>query len=191
MNRLTIGRLISILSLLLIVLNMGCQQQQPVLEGTEIPMGDTPNREATYDDIIFSPGGPGYRANFHQEGEVTNWQPIKSTTIALGNGSNDPQVGYRNYIETKAGEIRYNIIMIWRPNGETIEKFSTRIADNLSDIQVRNVGDWNGAPVVPKAIILMFEIPQNIQPAEYKLEFFISVDGHNYGKLPCTVQVIN
>jgi hypothetical protein len=188
MNRLTIGRSISVLSLLLIVLNIGCQQQ-PALEGSEIPVADMPNREATYDDIIFSPGGPIYRANGHQEGEVSTWQPIKSTTIALGNGSNDPQVGYRNYIETKAGEIRYNIIMVWRPNGKTAEKFIIRIDNNLSDIQVRNVGDWNGAPVVPTATILMLEIPQNIQAGDYKLEFIISVDGHYYGKIPCTIHV--
>jgi len=174
--------------LILITSILGCRQQPMAEQGFEIPMATMPNRVATYDDVTFSPGGPVYRANSYEEGVVSNWQPVKSKWVAIGDSGNGPYAGYRDSIETKAGEIRYNIFTVRKSDDELV-KFKITLADNISDIRVRNAGEWNG-PVANGATVLMFEIPQNILPGNYKIEFFISVDGHNYDRIPCTIHVI-
>lgn len=62
------------------------------------------------DDIIPTPGGLTYRANFHQEGVENPWPPIESKDVILASNKYSPQITYRDYIETKAGESRNNIL---------------------------------------------------------------------------------
>jgi hypothetical protein len=66
------------------------------------------------DDIVPTLGGPAYRANVHQQGVENPWPPINTTKVTISSSfeADTVHIRYRDYIETKAGEPRYNIVLI-------------------------------------------------------------------------------
>jgi hypothetical protein len=83
------------------------------------------------DDILYPPGGPAYRCNVHQVGVINPWPQIDSVTVFLGTGENEFLIGlmHRNYIETRAGEARNNILRL-----STSEEGAIMLRDGLSHL---------------------------------------------------------
>lgn len=155
-----------------------------------------PNEEA-YDAIIVSPDGPVYWHHL-----------VDSTQVSLGGNGNTIKVGYRAYIETRAGETRNNIVAITVP---------VTIPTDFSDISDSDISDFNDylASVdlytlgMPQGIavweimgyiplpfrpvvrhVLLIEISQEVQAGEYSFEIGFVVAGVDYGTVPCTIKVL-
>jgi hypothetical protein len=156
--------------------------------GFEIPDGPMPQREATYDDIdlrgYHTMGGIAYRGNVHEYGKTSTWAPVKVTKVSVGDNFS---VGYRDYIETKPGQIRYNIFYTTLLGSGQLGGLDVnlKLANIPKDIQVKNVGGggyWN-------QIGIMIEIPPAVKPGDYNIGFLIYINGKYYGNLPCTIHV--
>lgn len=140
------------------------------------------------DDIMTAPGGSLYRANI-QQGDVENpWPPIESTEIVVGSGSNAANIVYRDYIETKAGEARNNVIQVKIPSKEvkSLSLYTIAISYGIS-ITVDSI--WSGIPGTQEAV-LVIAIAQDVAPGEYTFEIGLEINGKDYGTLPCTIKVI-
>ena len=162
-----------------------CQNTPQAL--SEIPKADMPTREAAYDDIIPTPGGPAYRANVIEAGEVSPWQPVSATSVVLGTDSSAPTLNYRNNIETKPGQIRFNILSVHYPNVMAVTaKF--RLVSAPAGIQVSNVMDWHGP--FTQATILMISIPESVKDGSYKMAIAVTVNGKDYQNVSCAINVI-
>lgn len=157
----------------------------PVAEGKEAP-----------DDIIFTPGGLGYIANLHQEGEKSVWSPIVVNEVVLRSNINTIHIGYRSYIETEAGQIRNNIIDInqywliplpWIRRD--IKDINLKVAGLPANFQVWQDLEWHG-PQGWGEKVLFIEVPDQVKPGEYQFEIGIELDGKDYGRVPCTIKVV-
>ena len=215
-----------ILLILPILAAMSCQQpalpSENVTDNTslqtiyEIPEGTEPQRAETYDDIVgFGPGVVSYRANYpcvvHTGGSyyptaVPSPDCIQQAKVTLSGCGFASGVTYRDYIETKAGEIRYNIFYIGlldeslrelnisqhRQTGTWLVNYDIKLAGMVPDIQVKNVGchlvglnNFTGNP----QCYLMIEISPQVKPGDYTLHFIIEANGQNCGELPCVIHV--
>lgn len=140
------------------------------------------------DDIVPTPGGSAYRANVHQVGEPDKWPPIQSANVTLDSGSDALNVNYRNYIETKAGETRNNIIFLWKEGGlfdKKLELYSVDVGDGIG---LTN-GGGGGRPGI-LLNVLVIEISPEVAVGQYTFQIGIEIDGKDYGTIPCTVNVI-
>ncbi len=154
----------------------------------------TPNPTAP-DDIIPAPGfGPTYRGNIHEVPSgstvsATDFPPlIKETTVTIGNGTDAPQITYRDYIETKAGETRNNIVSI-RILGQAIENANVKVTNVPPGLAVEQTNKWTGGGITFVKIYLGIKIDSNVKPGEYTFNIGIVVQGRDYGSVPCTVRV--
>ena len=136
------------------------------------------------DNIMPTPGGPIYRANFRQEGVENSWRPIETKEEFL-----DENVIciYRAYIETKAGEARNNIIRVVTP-GRDIRSLNLYASNIPNGIEAKRGMEWHGPHSI--AQVLIMEISQDVQPGQYALEIGVEIDGKNYGTVPCTIKVL-
>lgn len=144
--------------------------------------------EEAPDDIVFTPGGVAYRANVHQQGVENPWPSIKHTEVVLGNGSEAVNVTYRDYIETRAGEARNNIIRIFREGGFWDSKLDLYSDDIPAGIRVTNSGG-GGRPGM-LATVLVIEVSLDVAPGQYTFEIGLEINGKDYGTVPCTVKVL-
>lgn len=157
---------------------------------TPIPSGSLPppaGLEAP-DDIVPTPGGYAYRANVHQMGEPDKWPPIQSANVTLGSGSEALNVNYRDYIETKAGETRNNIIFLWKERGLFDEKLELYSVDVVEGIRLTNEGGGGRPGILLN--VLVVEISPEVAAGQYIFQIGIKVDGKDYGTIPCAVNVI-
>ncbi|MGA2159249.1 MAG: hypothetical protein ABSG90_08515 [Dehalococcoidia bacterium] len=154
--------------------------------GFEIPEGTPVQREPTYDDVVNTPNGIAYRSSIEGPGEIVFNTHVKGTQVSVGDGFH---VQYRDYIETKAGQIRYNIFTTWVRGGGTWTNSEIRLklANKLNDIQVMNLGE---SIVISYSVVLMLEIPPQIKSGDYKIGFLIFINGKYYGDLPCVIHVV-
>ncbi len=158
---------------------------------TPIPvkdMGHLLAEEPAPDDILPAPGGSLYRANIQQEGVENPWPPIEGTEIVLGNGSNAANIVYRDYIETKAGEARNNVIQVKIPSKEvkSLSLYTVAIPYGIF-ITVDSI--WSGIPGTQEAV-LVIEIAPDVAPGEYPLEIGLEINGKDYGIVPCNIEVV-
>lgn len=148
-----------VLLLLSIIAAVSCQQPKLPAEnvaenisaksGFEIPQGTEIKREQTYDDIIScGPGLVDYRANCGRP-EVHGPDYIKEAEVTFSGCEFTPSVTYRGHIETKVGQIRYNIFFMdvldkslqgWVARKTALLHYSIKLAGTVPDIQVKNVG---------------------------------------------------
>jgi hypothetical protein len=186
MKRLRILCLASLFAALLIITS--CQSGGDETH-TPIPAKDLLPAvgEEAPDDIMPTPGGPAYRANSHQEGVENPWSPIEATNVALGSGSNEAHVTYRDYIETKAGETRNNIIYVYIPNKnvDSLNLYSIDIPAGMSPTEGMK---WHGPGSI--ASVLVTEISQDVPLGQYTFEIGLEINGKDYGTIPCTIKVI-
>lgn len=139
------------------------------------------------DDIIPTPGGLAYRANVHQEGVENPWPPIENKDVVLAGNKYSPQIIYRDYIETEAGTSRNNILHI-DAGGREIRKLNLYTTDVPTGIEVKRGIRWQGPGTT--AQVLVIEIAQDIQPAEYTFEIGVEINGTDCGTVPCTINVV-
>ncbi|MGD0855004.1 MAG: hypothetical protein ABSA18_04285 [Dehalococcoidia bacterium] len=183
----------TVLFFLLILLSTSCQllsvfhTENITLEsGFEIPQGKMPQREVTYDDPFDGPAGVGYRSGAETPYLIDIKPKVKVAKVTLGD---NVSIYYRDNIETKAGQIRINIVTtISRDIGSWgSHKVNLKLANIPKDIQVKNTG----VSIVGKySIVLMMEILPQVKPGDYKIGLLVFIDDQYYGELPCTIHVI-
>jgi hypothetical protein len=181
-----ITRIILLVSLILLGALMAGACQIAPQAPSEIPKADMPTREATYDDIMPTPGGPAYRANVIQAGEASPLQPVSVTSVVLGTDSSAPTLTYRNSINSKPGQIRFNILSVRYPNVMAVTA-NFRLVSAPASMQVSNVMDWHGP--FTQATILMMSIPDSIKDGSYTMEIAVTVNGKDYQNVSSVINV--
>jgi hypothetical protein len=143
--------------------------------------------EEAPDAIVTTPGGPCYRANFHQAGVENPWPSIESTSVLLD--SKDPAyyVSYRDYIETSTGETRNNILRLATSSWDTSLKLYTD--DMPTGIEIVKNEQWHSPGAI--AAILSISIAADVEPGEYTFDISADINGESYGSVPCTINVIS
>jgi hypothetical protein len=173
-------------------------------QGSEIPIGIAPQRDPTYDDIInCGPGVDTYRANCNPR-----TTEIRESDVVINHFMFPARIQYRNFIETRAGEVRYNCINVIFTNiflkvlsyyfysriaHSALVNYDVRLVENSSGIQVRDVGriaSGISAGTGDVQINLMLTIPPELNPGDYILHFIATANGFVCGELPCTIHVI-
>jgi hypothetical protein len=143
------------------------------------------------DDIIYTPFGPGYRGNFHQEGVTNPWPTIVSVPVFLSAGDDEPLIGlmYRNYIETRAGETRNNILYLsTSEEGASINSIELYTSDTPSKIKIAECMRYMG-PQSRHIRVLSIEIGEDIALGEYTFKIGFIINGTDYGVVFCTIKV--
>jgi hypothetical protein len=154
----------------------------------EIPRGTRPLREPTYDDLILyqgpENGGVYYNTDTKTAGVVES---------LLLDCISSPAVYYRYFIETKAGQVRYNIIAVLPDthNGYSGPPINVaiKLGNKLPDIRVLDVGGDIDPPNYRPGNY-MIEIPPGVKPGYYDIDFVFEVNGSLCGHLPCVIHVI-
>jgi hypothetical protein len=164
----------------------------PIPPGGEPP--GTPG--AANDDIVTPPGGWTYRANVHVQGQP-DWPPVHESVTALSTLSGSISIRYRDYIETKAGEIRNNIIFLDARNAPEITdalQISYRPEGLPAGITVERdrqmYGGIGGEGRKGSRVTLKINIAPQIKPGEYPFAIQLEYEGKDFGNLPCTIKVI-
>ena len=148
------------------------------------------------DDIVYPPGGFTYRANVHQEGKP-EWPAIQQTEVTLEALSGTIDIQYRDYIETKAGEIRNNIIFLFGRNAPDLLhplQVYYRAIDLPDGITVGRDGQMyggiGGKDRKSSKVVLQIHIASHVKPGEYPFVILLEYEVKDFGSLPCTVEVI-
>jgi len=161
------------------------------------PMDATPGTPgAANDDIVYPPGGFTYRSNVHQQGQP-DWPPVPQNEITLATTSSTIDIQYREYIETKAGETRNNIIFL---NGRSapdildplqINYVAVGLPDGISIQKDQQMyGGIGGQDKKSARIVLKIFIASQVKPGEYPFSIHLEYDGKEIGSIPCTVKVL-
>jgi hypothetical protein len=214
-----------ILLLLLFIPSVSCQQSKLPAESAtdnvslqtiyEIPEGTAPQRAETYDDIVGCGRITTYRANCPYVGPKTgpDWEPgpdcIRGTEVMLSGCQFAASVNYRDYIETRAGEIRSNLLSVMlqtgsvnfdelefraRQTGKKIANYEIKQRGACPGIWVRKIWAMNstfgGIYLGDTVFYLMIEISPQVKPGDYALHFILEDSGQNCGELPCVIHVI-
>ena len=151
---------------------------------------------AANDDIVYPPGGFTYRANVHQQGEP-DWLPVQQTEVTLEALSGTIAIQYRDYIETKAGETRNNIIFLNGRNApellDPLEVYyrAVDLPDGITIERDRQMyGGIGGQDKKSSRVVLLIHIASQVKPGEYPFAIHLEYEGKDFGRLPCTVKVI-
>ena len=130
---------------------------------------------AANDDIVYPPGGFTYRANVHQQGE-RDWPAVQQTEVTLEALSGAIDIEYRDYIETKAGETRNNIIFL---NGQNAPELldplqvyyrAVDLPDGITiDRDGQMYGGIGGQDRKSSRVVLLIHIASQVKPGEYPL----------------------
>ena len=145
------------------------------------------------DDIVYTPGGPAYRGNFHQEGVTNPWPTISANDVFLGDSDNEFlfYLLYRDYIETRAGEARNNILYLQTPEKDVIiNSIELYTSGTPSKINVVECMRYSG-PLFRFIPVLSIEIAEDAAPGEYMFEIGFIINDTDYGMVPCTIKVID
>jgi hypothetical protein len=186
------------------VLSAGCARHP---EGFEIPEGTIPQREETYDDIVYcGPGVDDYRANCTPEQRLLPGS-VKETEVALSGRIFSPRIRYRDSIETKSDQIRYNIFYLSLTSrflrivsnykniitNSPIVDYKIKLSGMTQNIYIKNVGLFrygHSDRVGDKQLNIMIEIPEDVEPGDYTLTFIVEAKGRYCGELPCVIHVV-
>ena len=151
---------------------------------------------AANDDIVYPPGGFTYRANVHQQGQP-DWPAVSQTEVMLEALSGTIDIQYRDYIETKAGETRNNIIFL---SGKDSPELSNplqvyyRAVDMPDGITVERDGQMyggiGGKDRKSSRVVLQIHIASLVKTGEYRFVIHLEYEGKDFGSLPCTIKVI-
>ena len=115
------------------------------------------------------------------------WLPIEISEIILGSGSNAAKISYRDYIETRAGETRNNIIKVMIPNknAPSLRFYADEIPEG---IMITDGMQWSGSSA--RVSVLVIEISPDVSPSQYTFEIGFKINGNDYGTASCTIEVI-
>ena len=139
------------------------------------------------DEIVITPGGSSYRANVIEQGKTNPWPPIQSSTVVLGD---NVTIAYRADIETRAGELRNNLIFMRIPGRHDLKYSDLNLSTGNLPLGISiKEGEAGGLPGTI-AKLLIIEISQDVKPGEYTFEINVQFEGKDYGQLPCTIKVV-
>jgi len=151
---------------------------------------------AAADDLVTPPGGFTYRANVHQQGQ-RDWPPIQETEVTLKSLSGTIGIKYRDYIETKAGETRNNIIYLDGQNSPEllyplqVNYRAVGLPDGIIVGRDRQMyGGIGGQDKKSSKVVLQMHVASHVKPGEYPFAIRLEYEGKDFGSLPCTIKVI-
>jgi hypothetical protein len=157
------------------------------------PMGVPPGTPgAAADDIVTPPGGFTYRANVHHQGQP-DWPAIQETEVSLKSFFRTLSIKYRDYIETKAGETRNNIIYLEVSGFPPLDplKVSYQAVNMPEGINAEQ--DWQtyggigGLNEKSSKTLLKIHIGAQLASGEYTFDIKVA----DFGSIPCTVKVVD
>ena len=148
------------------------------------------------DDIVIPPGGFTYRANVHQQGQP-DWPPIQENEVTIETPSGTLDVKYRDYIETKAGETRNNIIFLNANNSPELSDplqvnyDAAGLPDGITIQRDKEMyGGIGGQDRGSSRVVLQINIASYVKTGEYTFVIRLEYEGTDFGSLPCTIKVI-
>jgi hypothetical protein len=207
--------IIVIVTVFLITLNTACESTpetsttsnvSPITgEGMElIPTGEmvmlhldvapgTPG--AASDDIVTPPGGYTYRANVH-ELDKPEWPAVPEVVKTIDALGGTIRCQYREYIDTKAGEIRNNILYLSNEDAPDladpldIEYYVEGLPAGIGIILGSYwYGGIAGQDKQSSKAIFQIDIASQINPGEYTFSIVLMYEGEEIVALPCTINV--
>lgn len=148
--------------------------------------------EEAYDDIVPTPGFPAYRANVHEVGKENPWPHVETVEVELRGSFGKAWLRYRAHIETKSGETRNNVFLMWREGGFDWRAYKTPIEPYTVSIPpgIEISQSLSGSPPGTLATVLVIEIAPEVAPGQYVLEIGLSIQNQNYGIVPCIIEVV-
>ena len=160
-------------------------------------IGITPGTQgAANDDIVYPPGGPTYRAKVH-ELDKPEWHPVDEVEISINALGGIIRCQYREYIDTKAGEIRNNIIYLFGEDAPDltdpldIEYYVENLPAGIGIILGSHwYGGAAGHNMQSSKVVFQIDITSQVQPGEYTFNFILMYEGEEIARLPCTIDVI-
>jgi hypothetical protein len=149
------------------------------------------------DDILFTPGGPSYRANHQQAGVTNPWPPIEMTTVTLANPRYPAKITYRDYIETAPGETRNNIFYVILPDVDPSERNLPVLDVSLQVVNlppgitaVQTDMQWHGSGPTRRCVTpMVIAISDEVKAGEYVFNIDVVLNGVDYGSLLCKLKV--
>ena len=186
-----IQKLYSSMLVFVLLSSISCQSQTSNTTSTgtsPIPTVSTIVGQAA-DDIIFTPGGPAYRANVHEAGPNNPWPEVQTVIVQLS-GNDAISLRYRENIETKAGETRNNIlglsgVNIFEKQGTPVVFVPLNLSAGIAAIEEQTtIGPMTAA-------VMQIGIPPLITAGDYTFNIHVEIDGKDYGQVPCTITVID
>lgn len=177
----TMRRLVPIFIMALVTVFLavsGCQRMVPIVPGQSA------------DDVVSAPGlGPTYRANIQQQGIRNPWPSVKTEDVILQREDVYVYVGYRDSIETKAGESRNDIVGVRVPSENARSPDVSLTVTNVpSGITVNQERLWGGPHAMKQLLII--EVARDVKPGRYFIQIGLRVNGRDYGDIPLTIIVV-
>ncbi|MDP3880303.1 MAG: hypothetical protein Q8Q07_08400 [Dehalococcoidales bacterium] len=140
------------------------------------------------DDVAITPGGSAYRANVHQVGVKDRWPEIQQSTVVL---ADNVTITYRADIETKAGEIRNNLIFMRIAGRHDLKTSDLSLSTSNLPAGMSVKEDAAGGLPGNIAKLLIIEVSKDVKPGEYTFEINVEFEGKDYGQIPCTIKVVS
>jgi hypothetical protein len=180
-------RLIFIIALLMVtMLVAGCARYQAIAEEEQLP---PVGAEEDYDDVTTLPGGSIYLANIHYPNRENPFPQVPIHQEVRGGWFGRVDIGYRDYIETGAGETRNNIFYAWGQLGFLDGRLRLHVADIPPGFTLSQV--LGGLPRGPLTTVLTIEIAPDVAPGQYNHEIALEVQGWSCGTVPCIIEVVD
>jgi len=174
---------LGVIAVLLVSLFLSACGGKTLVSSSTLP---SPTSTEAPDDIVITPGGSAYRANVHQQGVPDKWPPVQTIDVTL----NDFNIEYRASIETKAGEIRNNIIFIWgKVNPFSFDSELTLYSSDVPDGIVISDADGGGRPGILLGV-LAIKVNPDVPAGQYSFKIGIVIDSKDYGTIPCIIKVV-
>ena len=151
---------------------------------------------AASDDIVTPPGGYTYRVKV-LELDKPEWPPVDEIEISIDALGGTIRCQYREYIETKAGEIRNNILYLFGDEAPDladpldIEYYVGGLSGGISImLGSKNYGGAAGHNIQSIKAVFQIDIASQVGMGEYTFFIILVYKGEEITTLPCTVSVI-
>ena len=169
----------------------------PPGELTSFHLDATPGTPgAANDDIVTPPGGDTYRAKVHQVGQP-DWPPVPEVEITTDALGGTIRYLYREYIETKAGETRNNIVYLFGDDApDLVDPLNVEhyVEDLPAGIGIILGSHWYGGAaghnMQSSKAVFQIDIASQVATGEYTFNIILMYEGEEIVKLPCTLNVI-
>ncbi|HEY98588.1 MAG TPA: hypothetical protein G4O16_10470 [Dehalococcoidia bacterium] len=150
---------------------------------------------AANDDIVYPPGGPTYRAKVH-EMDKPEWPAVPEVEKTIDALGGTIQCQYREYIETKAGEIRNNILYLFGEDTpglsdpRDIEYYVEGLHAGIGIILgSHGYGGIAGQDKQSSKVIFQIDIAPQINPGVYAFNIVLMYEDEVIARFPCTINV--
>jgi hypothetical protein len=151
----------------------------------------THSSQEAADDVMTAPGlGPQYRANMHEQGKTNPWPPLEMTFVTLGESPGAAIIGYRKDIETRAGEVRNNIIKVSIISNDldSVRSLSIYAQEVPGGITLTDGMQWSGP--MTRVSVLVIDISGEVASGQYTFKIGLKINDKDYGTVLCTVKVV-